>query len=498
MENLARPSSDGAVDDSADAIAKIESRWRNAVKKASKRVADPEVLVAFDTQRAQEIAQRAATVEPPAWSPVRAAQLRKVEPSLAEQQHDWLVPTVQGEFAFDESTVSWQFVLPQPIAHPVAMRLGDQPMQPDADGDTISASSPGEQPGESCELVVSAGSFLLNWITVPWSSLTAEAKHALVHVGVQPFVDSLGHVMNAHWQISGLVGGAPVGAPPLQTAGTPITIGVAFRRDGVAYADLASLQIPHEIYRKFLAHREATRPPFSIARLIAERPSVADLAITLPVVVGEFSSDLGTVQALTHGDVVFFAEHRGSAADWWHSSVARIATPSARIDVQFDVSRSAVVVRAVVARNVRAQHGTRECAHYHSLFRERESIMQAKENPDGAVAASAGAGAGAGVSGHLAEVPVTLTVEVAELQLPLHALEELTVGNTLPLQKPLNEQLLTLRANGQVIAMGEMVMLEGEVGVRIRRLASHAAPAAAGAARTESAPPEEPAESVAV
>jgi flagellar motor switch/type III secretory pathway protein FliN len=106
--------------------------------------------------------------------------------------------------------------------------------------------------------------------------------------------------------------------------------------------------------------------------------------------------------------------------------------------------------------------------------------------------------ANAGVSGHLAEVPVTLTVEVAELQLPLHALEELTVGNTLPLQKPLNEQLLTVRANGQVIAMGEMVMLEGEVGVRIRRLVSRAAPSAASGARVESAAPEEPAESVAV
>jgi type III secretion system YscQ/HrcQ family protein len=486
MENLARPSNDGAVDESGDAIAKIESRWRNAVKKASKRAADPEALMAFDAQRAKEIAPRAAAAELSAWSPVRAAQLRKVEPTLAEQQRDWLVPTVQGEFAFDDGNIAWRFVLPQPVARPVAVRLGEQPMQPVLDGDTDSVSTACEL-NESCELTVAVGSFLLNWITVPWPSLANEARNALVQVGLQPFVDSLGRAMNAHLQVSALISdGTPIGAAMPQRSELPITVGIEFRRDGVVYPDLACLQIPHDVYRQFLAHREATRPAFSIARLLAERPALADVVITLPVTVGEFSCELATAGSLSAGDVVFFAEHRGSAHDWWHSTAARIVSPSAQIDVRFDVGKHCVSVRAV-----QALHGQREPAHNHSLFRERDSIMQAKETPGGMPAADAALS-----SSHLAALPVTLTVEVATLQLPLHALEELTVGNTLPLQKPLNEQMLTLRANGQVIALGEMVMLEGEVGVRVRRLVSSIAPAADHAARSESTGSEEPAESV--
>lgn len=481
MENLVRTSGDGAVEESTEAIAKIESRWRNAVKKASKRAADPEALIAFDAQRAQEIAHRAAAVDLPAWSPVRAAQLRKVDSSLAEQQRDWLVPTVQGEFEFDGGRVSWQFVLPQPVANPVAVGLGDQPMQPEGDADH--PVSQGED-CESCELSIPVGSFLLNWITVPWPSLAPEAKQALVQVGLQPFVESLGRVMNANWQVTTLAGVVQNGVAALSMSSAPIAVGIEFRRDGVAYSDIACLQIPHELHRKFLVHREATRPAFSVAQLLAERPALANVVVTLPVVVGELSTDLGTLRSLAHGDVVFFAEHRGGANDWWRSCNARIATPAARIKVQFDVGHSGVMVRAV-----QTEHRQRGHADYHSLFREREPAMQPKENPDGTSAANHSA------SAHLAELPVTLTVEVAELQLPLRALEELTIGNTLPLQKPLNEQMLTLRANGHVIATGEMVMLDGEVGVRVRRLVSNTAPVAESAVRAEAPASQAPAES---
>lgn len=64
---------------------------------------------------------------------------------------------------------------------------------------------------------------------------------------------------------------------------------------------------------------------------------------------------------------------------------------------------------------------------------------------------------------------VTLAVELARLTLPLGQLAALAPGEVLHLQTPIGEPVV-LRAGDQVIAEGELVDIEGELGVRITRL----------------------------
>lgn len=465
MENLARPSHDGVIEEATDAVAKIESRWRKAVEKAAHRVVDSEQVIAFDAQRSQEIAPRSAQpASAGTWSPVRSAQLRKLDSQTVRQQRQWLVPVISGEFLHEGEPVSWRLVQAQPIAQPVTLRLGDQPMQPEPAENASGSSDRGEAANASCELAIASNSFLLNWITVPWSSLAIEAKQALVLVGLQSLVESLGLAMNHHWQISALMAESADDEPVSPVKAAPVALGIEFWQNGVAHTETATLQIPEELLQRFVAFRRATRPAFSVARLIADRPELAQVAIRLPVVIGELSLALCAISELAYGDVIFFAEQSGGANDCWHalSANARVKIPGGRIDVRFDENKKSVTVH-----RVHPSRAAIEPADYDPFFLRSETVMQSNTSSNGAARST-----DMSTSAHLAELPVSISVEVAELMLPLHALSELTVGNTLPLQKPLNEQLLTIRANSHVVAFGELVMLDGEVGVRIRRLVS--------------------------
>ena len=64
------------------------------------------------------------------------------------------------------------------------------------------------------------------------------------------------------------------------------------------------------------------------------------------------------------------------------------------------------------------------------------------------------------------DVPIELVVEFARLNLPLGKIVALGEGDVVTLDRPLAEPV-TLRANGKLIAKGELVDVEGEAGVRL-------------------------------
>jgi flagellar motor switch/type III secretory pathway protein FliN len=61
-----------------------------------------------------------------------------------------------------------------------------------------------------------------------------------------------------------------------------------------------------------------------------------------------------------------------------------------------------------------------------------------------------------------------VTVELARFTLSLQQLAELREGEVLLTGRPLGESV-TLRAGGRVLASGELVDVDGEVGVRVLR-----------------------------
>jgi len=85
------------------------------------------------------------------------------------------------------------------------------------------------------------------------------------------------------------------------------------------------------------------------------------------------------------------------------------------------------------------------------------------------------AGGGGGMSGTsdgaelLGDVPLQLTVELARLPMTADAVVALRVGQVVDLQRTATEPV-ELSVNGKVVARGELVEIEGQLGVRVQSL----------------------------
>ena len=73
----------------------------------------------------------------------------------------------------------------------------------------------------------------------------------------------------------------------------------------------------------------------------------------------------------------------------------------------------------------------------------------------------------------LADVEIDVTVELGRCQLSLGEVSRLDVGSVVDLQTPAGGPLAVF-ANGRQIATGEVVVVDGQLGVRIREVLSRA------------------------
>lgn len=80
----------------------------------------------------------------------------------------------------------------------------------------------------------------------------------------------------------------------------------------------------------------------------------------------------------------------------------------------------------------------------------------------------------------LLDVPVTLTVELGSCQLPMRDVLQLATGSIVQLDKPAGAPV-ELRANHKLVARGEVVVVEDQLGIRITELANGVSPSAASA-----------------
>lgn len=71
--------------------------------------------------------------------------------------------------------------------------------------------------------------------------------------------------------------------------------------------------------------------------------------------------------------------------------------------------------------------------------------------------------------GLLADVRVEVTVELGRATLPLRTLLSLATGSVLELDRTA-DALVDVLVNGRLVARGEVVVVEGEIGVRISSL----------------------------
>lgn len=69
----------------------------------------------------------------------------------------------------------------------------------------------------------------------------------------------------------------------------------------------------------------------------------------------------------------------------------------------------------------------------------------------------------------LLDVPVSLTVELGGCKLPMREVLQLGVGSVVQLDK-VPDDPVELRVNGQLIARGEVVVVENRFGIKITQL----------------------------
>ena len=70
------------------------------------------------------------------------------------------------------------------------------------------------------------------------------------------------------------------------------------------------------------------------------------------------------------------------------------------------------------------------------------------------------------------DIPVALSFEVGRLTMPLGQLRRLGPGSVIELHRS-RQELVEIAAHGRSIGQGELVEIEGAVGVRIVRLFDH-------------------------
>ncbi len=85
-------------------------------------------------------------------------------------------------------------------------------------------------------------------------------------------------------------------------------------------------------------------------------------------------------------------------------------------------------------------------------------------------AAAAVAAAGAAEPLDLNAIPVRLTFELGERQITLGELKQLQPGEIFDLQRPLADGPVLVRANGALVGSGELVEIDGRIGVTLHRL----------------------------
>jgi type III secretion system YscQ/HrcQ family protein len=171
--------------------------------------------------------------------------------------------------------------------------------------------------------------------------------------------------------------------------------------------------------------------------------SLPALSLTLWADAGGARLDLGTLRSLAPHDVIVLER----------ASIARAGSGELEGCVLVRVQDSASTLRCRLV-DERLEVESIACTWEPSRTRGRRMPDDDLSDPASALARDA---------------PIELSLEIARFQLTLGELERVRAGDVLLTGRRIGE-LVTLRAAGQALAEGELVDVEGELGVRITRL----------------------------
>ncbi|AKF10679.1 FliM/FliN family flagellar motor switch protein [Sandaracinus amylolyticus] len=207
-----------------------------------------------------------------------------------------------------------------------------------------------------------------------------------------------------------------------------------------AHAGIVRVWIPEALLAR---SAETTHAPHAAA--------LGGLAATIVIGGGRASLGARDVVGLAEGDVVILddASATPSASGLAGEVIARVRRGATRWRCALEGAggdATRIVVRAIEPRP--------------PVVRRREEEVEMAQEESGATARMLEA---------VGDAPVELVVELARFEMPLAELAALRPGEVLATGRALGERVV-LRAGERTIALGELVEIEGEIGVRVLAL----------------------------
>jgi len=156
------------------------------------------------------------------------------------------------------------------------------------------------------------------------------------------------------------------------------------------------------------------------------------------------------------------------------------------VDEDFGVRAGVILLSTLDGQGMRMRRATREGAEFFTASSTWMKLMTNAEpefyEGEGypTTSASSGGGGGGGDDGHgdgepetslvTASIPLRVTFDAGECTMTLAELQRLQPGEVVNLDVPAENGMLRIRVNGKQIGAGELVDVDGRVGVRILRL----------------------------
>lgn len=243
------------------------------------------------------------------------------------------------------------------------------------------------------------------------------------------------------------------------TAGTAISVsaGIAPAFRAVLRGDSAAL--------KLLAQFATQLPP-------GDGPDLHGLNVNVTVLIGHTSLSIASIRSLDRGDVVLLDEYLvDTDGQLWlalgRSAGLRVRCEQGRYTVtqgwtslMTDSSTDPNNPETPLEDDTLGTHNDDTLTADASTVPEQENTIA--DDPDATALTPA----------DLGDVNIRLSFDLGHRQLPLTELQTLQPGAIFDLARPLSDGPVHIRANGTLIGYGELVDIDGRIGVQINRLGS--------------------------
>jgi type III secretion system YscQ/HrcQ family protein len=386
------------------------------------------------------------------WQVLQYTKLKQFDSAASSQTNAMLSLRLKGGWSDGDAAFEWRVVEPTPINLPVVVTLAHN-------GKVV--------PG--WRITLSEKSNLLPWLPQPFASLSETAKHLCLTVALEPLLSSLSRTISLPTEVAGLAGvsnesaaGESAKASAADTSNkselSTLSLHVtAVREKGqgslrhelnVAADDTVELSLPADVLQAIYVAKARKR----------DLAGVQSMLLDIPVCTAVASLPLDGLRRLQLGDVVLFD---GDASFVDELPLYLCAGDTAITLLKRQGGHGEFVVNGSFPLK--------------SLNYQSEGApMNQAQSADTSESSFAPTVDSAIPLAELKSIPVTLQFEIGRLTLTVDELSQLSAGNVIKLPTKLGTDTVAITAKGRTFAVGEIVHIDDQLGVKITSIANSA------------------------